>query len=204
MRVLLALCTLSLASAWRHAPRAERPSGADSTGAQRSGPLTLDPVPSFNVSAYTGRWYQTYADLLEVVTFEVRRWLRGRRARGPSEAAASASAPCAPTPQKPTGAVPTRKPAASHDRVPLHPSSSQNSSVCDTADYALLANGSVSVLNRERQGSVTDGPERALNGIANCPPGPPACSVFLDGGELLVEVVVEWVGARFYAVGAAA
>ena len=57
----------------------------------------------------------------------------------------------------------------------------ENASLCDTADYALLPNGTVSVLNRERQDSV-DGPERALNGIATCPANaPPACAVQLDG-----------------------
>jgi len=57
----------------------------------------------------------------------------------------------------------------------------ENASLCDTADYALLPNGTITVLNRERQDSV-DGPERALNGIATCPKdAPPACTVQLDG-----------------------
>jgi hypothetical protein len=55
----------------------------------------------------------------------------------------------------------------------------ENASLCDTADYALLPNGTVTVLNRERQDSV-DGPERALTGYATCPDGPPACTVHLQ------------------------
>ena len=41
----------------------------------------------------------------------------------------------------------------------------ENSSYCDTADYGLNPNGTISVLNRERQYSV-DGPERRILGWA--------------------------------------
>lgn len=41
----------------------------------------------------------------------------------------------------------------------------ENSSYCDTADYGLWPNGTISVLNRERQYGV-DGPERIINGWA--------------------------------------
>ena len=41
----------------------------------------------------------------------------------------------------------------------------ENSSYCDTADYGLNPNGTISVLNRERQYGP-DGPERIINGWA--------------------------------------
>ena len=41
----------------------------------------------------------------------------------------------------------------------------ENSSFCVTADYGFWPNGTVSVLNRERQYSI-DGPERVINGWA--------------------------------------
>lgn len=41
----------------------------------------------------------------------------------------------------------------------------ENSSFCDTADYGLYSNGSISVLNRERQFNMT-GPERQIYGWA--------------------------------------
>lgn len=41
----------------------------------------------------------------------------------------------------------------------------ENNSYCDTADYGIWPNGTISVLNRERQYSVT-GPERVINGWA--------------------------------------
>jgi lipocalin len=41
----------------------------------------------------------------------------------------------------------------------------ENSSLCVTADYGLYPNGTISVLNRERQYSV-DGPEREIYGWA--------------------------------------
>ena len=67
-------------------------------------------VPSLNTTAYLGRWYQVYSDLIVEATFE-------------------------------------------------------NASYCDTADYGLWPNGTVSVLNRERQYGV-DGPEREIFGWA--------------------------------------
>ncbi len=42
----------------------------------------------------------------------------------------------------------------------------ENSTFCDTADYGFYENGTISVLNRERQYSV-DGPERPIYGWAN-------------------------------------
>jgi apolipoprotein D and lipocalin family protein len=42
----------------------------------------------------------------------------------------------------------------------------ENFSYCDTADYGLWANDTISVLNRERQYNVS-GPERAINGWAS-------------------------------------
>ena len=67
-------------------------------------------VPSVNTTAYLGRWYQVYSDLIVEATFE-------------------------------------------------------NASYCDTADYGLYPNGTISVLNRERQYGV-DGPEREIFGWA--------------------------------------
>ena len=55
----------------------------------------------------------------------------------------------------------------------------------------VLSHGTVHVLNRERQFNPATGPERDLNGIAECPSGPPACSVYLDGVP---------VGAPYYIV----
>lgn len=42
----------------------------------------------------------------------------------------------------------------------------ENSSYCDTADYGVYTNGTISVLNRERQFNTT-GPEREIFGWAN-------------------------------------
>lgn len=42
----------------------------------------------------------------------------------------------------------------------------ENNSLCDTADYGINPNGTISVLNRERQYS-TDGPERIIYGWAD-------------------------------------
>lgn len=42
----------------------------------------------------------------------------------------------------------------------------ENSSFCDTADYGLYPNGTISVLNRERQYNAT-GPEREIYGWAD-------------------------------------
>lgn len=44
----------------------------------------------------------------------------------------------------------------------------ENASYCVTADYGTNANGTISVLNRERQYS-TEGPERIIHGWANVP-----------------------------------
>ncbi len=84
-------------------------------------------VPSLNTTAYLGRWYQTYSDLIVEATFE-------------------------------------------------------NASYCDTADYGLNPNGTISVLNRERQYGV-DGPERAIYGWAAAGPAdePGQLTVHLDG-----------------------
>ena len=67
-------------------------------------------VSELNTTAYLGRWYQMYSDLIVEATFE-------------------------------------------------------NSSYCDTADYGLWPNGTISVWNRERQYGV-DGPERQIHGWA--------------------------------------
>ncbi len=67
-------------------------------------------VSVLNTTAYLGRWYQVYSDLIVETTFE-------------------------------------------------------NASYCDTADYGLWPNGTISVLNRERQYGV-DGPEREIFGWA--------------------------------------
>jgi lipocalin len=44
----------------------------------------------------------------------------------------------------------------------------ENSTFCDTADYGLNSNGTISVLNRERQ-FAPDGPERPIYGWAATP-----------------------------------
>ena len=71
---------------------------------------TSQTVPELNTTAYLGRWYQMYSDLIVEATFE-------------------------------------------------------NASLCDTADYGLWPNGTISVWNRERQYAV-DGPERQIFGWA--------------------------------------
>jgi apolipoprotein D and lipocalin family protein len=57
----------------------------------------------------------------------------------------------------------------------------ENSSYCDTADYGLNPNGTISVLNRERQYSV-DGPERRILGwaAATDPAQPGQLTVYLQ------------------------
>jgi apolipoprotein D and lipocalin family protein len=93
-------------------------------------------VPDLNTTAYLGRWYQVYSDLLVEATFE-------------------------------------------------------NASYCDTADYGLNANGSISVLNRERQYGV-DGPERRILGWAaqdNATSAP---------GQLTVHLQTTWFGAPYW------
>lgn len=72
--------------------------------------VSAQTVPTLNQTAYLGRWYQVYSDLIVEATFE-------------------------------------------------------NASYCDTADYGLWPNGTISVLNRERQYGV-DGPEREIFGWA--------------------------------------
>jgi lipocalin len=74
------------------------------------GAAAAQTVPALNTTAYLGRWYQVYSDLVVEATFE-------------------------------------------------------NASYCDTADYGLWPNGTISVLNRERQYGV-DGPEREIYGWA--------------------------------------
>jgi apolipoprotein D and lipocalin family protein len=93
-------------------------------------------VPDLNTTAYLGRWYQVYSDLIVEATFE-------------------------------------------------------NASFCDTADYGLNANGTISVLNRERQYGV-DGPERRILGWAaqdNATSAP---------GQLTVHLQTTWFGAPYW------
>jgi lipocalin len=61
----------------------------------------------------------------------------------------------------------------------------ENASLCDTADYGLWPNGTISVLNRERQYSV-DGPERTILGwaAAENTSRPGELSVHLEGVPL--------------------
>jgi len=83
-------------------------------------------VPTLNTTAYLGRWYQVYSDLVVEATFE-------------------------------------------------------NASYCDTADYGLWPNGTISVLNRERQYGV-DGPEREIYGWAAAATSEPGqLTVHLEG-----------------------
>jgi len=88
-----------------------------------------------NVSAYLGRWYQVYSDLIVDATFE-------------------------------------------------------NSSYCDTADYSLYPNGTISVLNRERQYSVT-GVEREIFGWAQQ-------TNISEPGQLEVHLQTTWFGAPYW------
>ena len=92
-------------------------------------------VRELNTSAYYGRWYQMYSDLIVEATFE-------------------------------------------------------NSSYCDTADYGLWPNGTISVLNRERQYSV-DGPERIINGWA-------AVENKSEPGQLTVHLQTVEFGAPYW------
>lgn len=66
---------------------------------------------------------------------------------------------------------------------PISTATFQRGLVCVTADYGLLPNGSLSVLNAGRVGAP-DGPLRTISGIATCPPpgAPPDCAVQLWGG----------------------
>jgi lipocalin len=56
----------------------------------------------------------------------------------------------------------------------------ENASYCDTADYGLWPNGTISVLNRERQYGV-DGPEREIYGWASSTAEPGQLTVHLEG-----------------------
>ena len=66
----------------------------------------------------------------------------------------------------------------------------ENSSYCDTADYSLYPNGTISVLNRERQYSVT-GPEREIYGWASL--DSPA-----EPGQLTVHLQATGFGAPYW------
>lgn len=66
----------------------------------------------------------------------------------------------------------------------------ENSSYCDTADYGLWPNGTISVLNRERQYSVT-GPERVINGWA-------ATDSPSEPGQLTVHLQTVGLGAPYW------
>ncbi len=66
----------------------------------------------------------------------------------------------------------------------------ENSSFCDTADYGLYPNNTISVLNRERQYNVT-GPEREIFGWADtADPSKP--------GELTVHLQTTGFGAPYW------
>jgi lipocalin len=67
----------------------------------------------------------------------------------------------------------------------------ENSSYCDTADYGLWPNGTISVLNRERQYSV-DGPERVINGWAE------ADNATAEPGQLTVHLQTVGLGAPYW------
>lgn len=92
-------------------------------------------VPELNTTAYLGRWYQMYSDLIVEATFE-------------------------------------------------------NASFCDTADYGLWPNGTISVWNRERQYGV-DGPERQIFGWA-------AASDAGEPGQLTVHLQTTGFGAPYW------
>ena len=91
-------------------------------------------VSHLNITAYLGRWYQVYSDLIVEATFE-------------------------------------------------------NSSFCDTADYGLNVNGTLSVLNRERQYGV-DGPEREIFGWAQ--------PNNVSAGQLTVHLQTTGFGAPYW------
>jgi apolipoprotein D and lipocalin family protein len=92
-------------------------------------------VSQVNTTAYLGRWYQVYSDLIVDATFE-------------------------------------------------------NASYCDTADYGLYPNGTISVLNRERQYGV-DGPERRIYGWA-------ATANTSEPGQLTVHLQTTEFGAPYW------
>jgi lipocalin len=93
-------------------------------------------VSELNTTAYLGRWYQMYSDLIVEATFE-------------------------------------------------------NSSYCDTADYGLWPNGTVSVWNRERQYGV-DGPERQIFGWAA------AADNVTEPGQITVHLQTTGFGAPYW------
>jgi lipocalin len=66
----------------------------------------------------------------------------------------------------------------------------ENSTFCDTADYGMYPNGTLSVLNRERQYSPT-GPERPIYGWA----GQPNVS---EPGQLVVHLQTTEFGAPYW------
>lgn len=75
----------------------------------------------------------------------------------------------------------------------------ENSSYCDTADYGLYPNGSISVLNRERQYSVT-GPERVIYGwaAAENPAQPGQLTVNLQTTEFPAPYWIYQLGPETY------
>ena len=66
----------------------------------------------------------------------------------------------------------------------------ENSSYCDTADYAIYPNNTISVWNRERQYNVT-GPEREIFGWANVEDAS-------KPGELTVHLQTTGFGAPYW------
>ena len=66
----------------------------------------------------------------------------------------------------------------------------ENSSFCDTADYGLYPNNTISVLNRERQYNVT-GPEREIYGWASA-------TDVTKPGELTVHLQTTAFGAPYW------
>ncbi len=66
----------------------------------------------------------------------------------------------------------------------------ENSTFCDTADYGLNPNGTLSVLNRERQFSPT-GPERPIYGWAAQPNAS-------EPGQLVVHLQTTQFGAPYW------
>lgn len=66
----------------------------------------------------------------------------------------------------------------------------ENSSYCDTADYGMNSNGTISVLNRERQYGP-QGPERVINGWA-------AVENNTQPGQLTVHLQTVGLGAPYW------
>lgn len=67
----------------------------------------------------------------------------------------------------------------------------ENASYCDTADYGVWPNGTISVLNRERQYSVT-GVERLINGWAA------QNNASTEPGQLTVHLQTTGFGAPYW------